>query len=128
MKLLLTVLTTIIFSISIAGEIPYDALAKNFSSQRAGEIIKLGKEKIAITVYGKTGVYSHQQGELVLNNFFKANPAQSFKFIFKGKKHGNSSYAIGTYVSDKSNFRITLQFKLGSEGNYLIERLTIEKE
>ncbi|MDX1445839.1 DUF4783 domain-containing protein [Lishizhenia sp.] len=128
MKLLLTVLTTIILSAGITGDIPYDVLAKNFSSQQAGEIIKLGKEKIAITVNGKTGVYSHQQGELVLNNFFKAHPAKSFKFIFKGKKHGNSSYAIGTYVSDKSSYRITLQFKLNSQKTYLIERLTIEKE
>lgn len=128
MKLLLTVLTTVILSISITGEIPYDAIAKNFSSQQAGEIIKLGKEKIAITVNGKTGVYSHQQGELVLNNFFKAHPCSSFKFIFKGKKHGNSSYAIGTYLSDNYSYRVTLQFKINAQKVYEIERLTIDKE
>lgn len=128
MKFLLAVLTSLILNVGTTGDIPYDAIAQNFSKQQAGEIVKMGKEKIAITVGGKNGVYSHQQGELVLRNFFKAHPPTSFKFIFKGKKHGKSSYAIGNYVSKNKVYRVTIQFKLDYSESYLIEKLTIELE
>lgn len=125
----MTFIITIFFSLTSifysAEAIPFKAIADDFKNENAKNIVALGKEKTSISILEKDGVYSKTQGELVLDNFFKEHPVKAFKFIFKGKETGSSSFAIGTLTSQKE-FRVTLKFKkVGTK--FKIESITIEE-
>lgn len=68
---------------------------------------------IEITVDGKTANYSRAQGEFVVKDFFKKNPATGFKIIHNGTSgEGGLKYAIGTYSSSSGgSFRVLIRMK-----------------
>ena len=81
--------------------------------------IKIGSSKelsvyfdnnIEITVEGKTSNYSKAQGEFVVKDFFKKNPAKGFTIIHNGTSEGGLKYAIGTYKSG-SSYRVLIRMK-----------------
>ena len=125
MGLFYSVLTSILLSFGINGEVPYATIQKAFETNNPNEIVALGKAKILINVLGKEGVYSQSQAGLVLKDFFTRKPGNSFNFFFKGKESSDGTFAIGSYTSRSEEFRVTIHFK-SIEGKYKIESLTIE--
>ena len=126
MNLFYTLLTSILFSLSFDGEIPYNSIEKAFEANNPKEVVSLGKSKIMINILGKEGIYSQSQAGLVLKDFFYRKPGSQFNFVFKGKESKDGTFAIGNYLSRSEKFRVTIHFK-NSEGLYKIESLTIEK-
>lgn len=127
MSYLYSLLTTVIFSLSLQSSIPFSSIEKAFSSNNASEITALGKEKILLNVLGKEGAYSKSQANLVLKDFFTKKPGNTFKFIFKSKESSDGSFAIGNYESKAETFRVTIHFKKESS-EFKIESLAIEKD
>ena len=125
MGLFYSVLTSIILSFGINGEVPYATIQKAFETNNSNEIVALGKAKILVNVLGKEGVYSQSQAGLVLKDFFTRKPGNSFNFFFKGKESSEGTFAIGSYTSRSEEFRVTIHFK-SIDGKYKIESLTIE--
>ena len=81
--------------------------------------IKIGSSKelstyfdssIEITVDSKTSNYSKAQGEFVIKDFFKKNPANGFTVIHNGTSEGGLKYAIGTFKSN-SSYRVLIRMK-----------------
>jgi len=126
MGLVYIFLTSIVLSITAQSDIPYSSIEKAFSSNDAGNIVSMGKDKMLINVLGKEGAYSQSQANLVLKDFFTKKPGSTFKFIFKGKESADGSFAIGNYESKSESFRVTIHFKKIS-GDFKIESLIIEK-
>jgi hypothetical protein len=126
MSFLYAFLTSLVFAISVQGDVPYTTIEKAFMSNDANAIVVLGKDKMLVNVLGKEGAYSQSQANLVLKDFFTKKPGSSFKFIFKGKESADGSFAIGEYDSRSESFRVTIHFiKIGAD--FKIESLTIEK-
>lgn len=119
-------MTSIVLSMTTQSDIPYSSIEKAFSSNDAGNIVSMGKDKMLINVLGKEGAYSQSQANLVLKDFFTKKPGSTFKFIFKGKESADGSFAIGNYESKSESFRVTIHFKKIS-GDFKIESLIIEK-
>lgn len=81
---------------------------------------------VEIVMPSKTGVFSKNQAEMVMKDFFKKYPVDKFKIIHKGEKE-NASFAIGNYDSSTNHFRFTFLTK--SQGSkLLIHQLRIEKQ
>jgi len=81
--------------------------------------IKIGSSKelsnyfdsnIELTIEGKTSNYSKAQGEFVVKDFFKKNPAKGFTVIHNGTSEGGLKYFIGTYSSTNS-YRVLIRMK-----------------
>ena len=125
MGLIYSLVTFVMFS-SGTMDVPFKSVESAFKSGNAKDLVSIGKEKILINVDGIEGVYSKSQATLVLKKFFTKYPAKSFSYIHKGKGSSEGSFAIGTYTSGSSEFRVTVHFKK-IKGNFKIESLTIEK-
>ena len=125
MGLIYSLVTFVMFS-SGTMDVPFKSVESAFKSGNAKDLVSIGKEKILINVDGTEGVYSKSQATLVLKKFFTKYPAKSFSYIHKGKGSSEGSFAIGTYTSGSSEFRVTVHFKK-IKGNFKIESLTIEK-
>jgi hypothetical protein len=108
------------------NEVPYSSIERAFMTNNAEAIIQLGKDKIALNMFGKETVYNHAQAQVVLKDFFTKKPCAAFKLIFKGKETGDGCFAIGTFESKTEDFRVTLHF-IKIDAEFKIERLIIEK-
>ena len=107
--------------------IPYAKIEQAFKVNQAKEIVSFGKDKMLISVLGKEGAYSRSQANLVLRDFFHRKPGNQFQFYFKSKESADGSFAIGKYISNGEEFRITIHFKkIGKK--FMIESLTIEQD
>ena len=125
MGLIYSLVTFVMFS-SGTMDVPFKSVESAFKSGNAKDLVSIGKEKILINVDGIEGVYSKSQATLVLKKFFTKYPAKSFSYIHKGKGSSEGSFAIGTYTSGRSEYRVTVHFKK-IKGNFKIESLAIEK-
>ena len=121
-----TLLTSVLLSLGLDGEIPYNSIKNAFESNNPKEIVGNGKTKIMINILGKEGIYSQSQASLVLKDFFNRKPGSQFNFVFKGKESKDGTFAIGNYLSRGEKFRVTIHFK-NTNNQYKIESLTIEK-
>jgi len=106
-------------------EIPADVI-RGFSQGNATIIANYFKGTVELTIDNKENIYSSTQAEIILKDFFKKSPPQSFKIIHEGGK-GVSKYAIGTLKTSQGNYRITMLFKLENNSPY-IHQLRIEKD
>lgn len=127
MSYLITYILSLAFALSSILSIPFKELESAFEKGDAEKVMSFGKTKTLISIDSKEGVYSKSQGTQVLKGFFKDNPPKSFSFDFKGKESGSSSFAVGLYKTEKTDFRVS--FKFQKEGkDYLIESITIGKK
>ncbi|MCH2231467.1 MAG: DUF4783 domain-containing protein [Crocinitomicaceae bacterium] len=125
MSLIFTFLTSVILSLNLNGDVPYDMIEKAFEANDAKAISVMGKSKVLINILGKEGVYSQSQASLVLKDFFTRKPGSSFNFFFKGQESSDGTFAIGSYKSNSGSFRVTIHFKK-IDVQFKIESLTIE--
>ena len=121
-----SLMMTAIMAFSVDSEVPYTAIQQAFENGNAKSITAMSKEKVLINILGKEGVYSKAQASLVLKNFFSANPCSEFAFFFKGKEMTDGTFAIGTYNTKSSEYRVTVHLKRIGDG-FKIESLVIEK-
>ena len=82
--------------------------------------------EIEFVLLGKTGVYSKNQAEMVLDGFYKDYPPTDFKIIHTGEKE-NASFSIGIYTSGRKTFRFTFLTK-ETLNKILIHQLRIETQ
>lgn len=81
---------------------------------------------IDISLLDKENLYSKSQAEQVLKTFFLENKPTKFSIIHQGKS-ATTQYYIGSLVTDKGDFRITVNVKMVAKKEF-ISHLTIETE
>ncbi|MBP5983444.1 MAG: DUF4783 domain-containing protein [Fluviicola sp.] len=125
MKLVLSLIYSLVLIFNPVAEVPYASVESAFQSGDANRIIGYGKSKLLLNIQGNQSAYSPAQANQVLKDFFQKKPASSFKFTYKGVTEDGAT-AIGTYNSKTENFRVTVRWsKVGND--YFIESIAIEK-
>ncbi len=112
-------------STAISGDIPpaiFDALKSGNSMQ----LSKYFNTSIELAIPGKEDIYSSQQAELILKDFFSKHVPSGFTILHKGGKEG-SQFAIGNMITSKGTFRVTLLIKI-KDNKYYIHQLRFEQE
>jgi len=73
---------------------------------------------IELAILDQEDIYSKQQAELIIKDFFAKHVPSSFIILHKGGKEG-SQYAIGNLVTSSGTFRVTLWIKLTQNKPYI---------
>jgi hypothetical protein len=96
-------------------------------SGNAKELAKHFNSSIDLIIPGNEGTYSKTQAELMVGNFFRANPPKSFVVRQEGTSSDSSKYTIGQYSSsnNKSFRTYFLTKRMGSA--QLIQLLQFEE-
>jgi hypothetical protein len=71
--------------------------------------------------------YSASQGEMIMKDFFRKYPPQSFEIIQKGATDPDSRYAIGVYKTSSAEFRVFINLRKAKAG-YLIHKIKFEEK
>lgn len=92
----------------------------------ATDLAKFFNDKVEVILPSKSGVYSKEQAQFVMADFFTSNRPTSFQINHEGKRD-NSSYAICSYVSSKEKFRFYFLTK-SIDNKTVIIQIRIDKQ
>ena len=124
-RFILTVLAMLI-TLSAFSAIP----PKVFDAMKVGNSTELSKyfnNSVEVAILENESVYSRQQAEQVVKNFFDKNSPKNFTLLHQGGK-SEAQYAIGTLeIATGKKFRVYFLVKEQS-GTPLIHQLRIEEE
>lgn len=112
-------------SASAPGDIP-QGMVDALKSGNSVELSNFFNTSIELAIPGQTDIYSRQQAELIVKNFFAKHVPSNFVILHKGGKEG-SQYAIGNLTTSTGNFRVTLLIKQRENKPY-IHQLRFEEE
>lgn len=91
----------------------FSGLEEIISALRTGNATEMAKyfdNTVEITFPDKNNSYSKAQAEVVLKDFFTANPVKGFEILHKGE-NGGSQYCIGTLNTKTASYRTTIFMK-----------------
>ncbi len=114
------------FTSSLLPEDIPEGIISAISKGSATNLAKYFNVNVELTINNNEEIYSKEQAELILKDFFSKNTPTSFDVLHKGGKEG-SRYAIGNLVTSNGTFRITILVKIKDSQPY-IHQLRIEKE
>lgn len=97
-----------------------------FKSANSKDLAAFFNKTIELVILDKEDVYSRQQAEIIVGDFFRKHKPTSYKTIHKGGKE-QAQYAIGNLVTNNGNFRVYYLIKWIDNKAY-IHQLRIEPE
>ncbi len=115
-----------IFSIAAKADI-FDEVAMAIRSGNANAVSKYFASSIELKTLDKSSVYSKNQAELVLKEFFNSHGPRNFSIIHRGSSAKGARYAIGSMEAGQGSFRVYL-YITEAGGQLLIQELSFEKE
>jgi len=84
-------------------------------------------DNIDLKVIDQEDVYSKQQAEMILKNFFTKHPVKAFSIAHKSVEKNGSQYIIGTLETTNGKFRTYFLIKTAG-AKTLIQQFKIENE
>lgn len=118
-----------ILAISVSG-FRIDVIDDIASSIRTGNPKNISKffiENIDLKIIDREDVYSKQQAEMILKDFFNRHPVKSFAIAHKSEPKNGSQYVVGTLETTNGKFRTYFLIK-ATGSQTLIQQFRIETE
>jgi hypothetical protein len=109
----------------VRSEIP-DAVINAIGTGNSAVLAGYFNPSLTLAILDKEDIYTRQQAELIMKDFFARNTPSSFTVLHKGGKEG-SQYAIGNLVTPNNVFRVTIYMKV-KDNKSLIHQLRFEKD
>jgi len=120
MKRFFTLIATGIVLASFTLISGLDDVVNALKTGNTAQIVKYFDNTIEISLPDKSNSYSKSQAELVLKDFFSANPVKGFNVMHRGE-NGGSQFCIGTLVTGNGSFRTTVFMKQKGDKQLLQE-------
>lgn len=106
---------------------PLEDVMNAIKNDRVTDIAQYFDNFVPITINNAQTVYSHNQAEVVLRDFFSKNLPKDFTVMENGSPDNTSKFMIGSFDTQNSKFSVYILMKI-KEGNYLIQDLRLNKE
>lgn len=119
---LMIVVSTFGFTLEVV-----DDIANAIRSGNPKNISAYFIDNIDLKVIDQEDVYSKQQAEMILKNFFTKHPVKAFSMAHKSVEKNGSQYIIGTLETTNGKFRIYFLIKT-TGAKTLIQQFKIENE
>ncbi len=128
-KLLLSISCTLLFFTGQAqnSRSPLEDMVNAIKNDRVLDMVKYFDNFVPITLNNNQAIYSRNQAEVVLHDFFEKNTPRDFNTMENGSPDNNSKFMIGTFDSQNAKFNVYVLMKM-KDGNYIIQDLRINKE
>lgn len=123
--LLLVLPMQVIINASEYDEIP-SAIVEALKSGNVAHLSKFFNSSIELAIPGQEDIYSSQQAELIVKNFFIKHVPNNFVILHKGGKEG-AQYAIGNLSTSTGNYRVTMLIKM-KDSKPFIHQLRFEED
>jgi hypothetical protein len=129
MKIALTFLavTLLTSAVSFGQTLNSEAIANAFKTGNAKELSRFFSPNIELKIMNKEDVYSKNQAEIILRDFFAKNQPKSYSAVHNGTSKAGAQYTIGQLITSTGTFR-TYYFLKKTGDVFLIQELRLEQE
>ncbi len=121
----------ILFALSIVSmSFRIDVIDEIATAVRSGNPKNISKyfiENIEMKMIDKEQVYSKQQAEMILKDFFGKHPVKTFTVAHKSEPKNGSQYVIGQLETTNGKFRTFFLIKTTGDKT-LVQQFKIENE
>lgn len=105
----------------------FDPITKAIQESDTRSLSDLFNLTIEIRLPGNENTYSSSQAEMIMKDFFKKCPPDSFTIIQKGTTDPVSKFAIGDYTSGKKQYQVYIHLRKEKE-KYLIQKIKFDEK
>jgi hypothetical protein len=128
-KLLLSVSCILVFFTGHAqsGRTPIEDMVNAIKNNRVADMEKYFDTFVPITINNSQTLYSHNQAEVVLKDFFDKNNPRDFTVMDNGSPDNTSKFVIGSFNTPqgaKYNVYILMRLK----GSFVLQDIRFNKE
>lgn len=124
---LVMLLLLVPFSKTRAQDDAFDSIIKAIRESDARSLSAFFNKTIELSFPDKENTYSAAQGEMIMKDFFKKFPPESFDITKKGTTDPVSQFAICDYRSEKLQFQVYINMRKEKE-QYLIHKIKFEEK
>jgi hypothetical protein len=125
LKSLVTSLFLLVSAMAMADS--FDDVVNAIKTSNVKEISRFLNSNVELTINNNEGVYSKQQAEMMLKNFFSQNTFKSISIQHRGSSAQGAKYAIANYETNQGKYRVYIFMKDGGNGLFVHE-MRFEKE
>ena len=125
-KIALLLVTLISFSFLVKAD-PFDDMMQSMKSSQTIGLTKFFSSSVELTLLENEGIYSKQQSEQMIKNFFVQHPPKNVNLQHKGSSAQGAKYAIITYEASNGKFRVYIFMKDNGQG-LQVNEVRIERE
>jgi len=110
-----------------AQDDPFDPIIKAIQESDAKSLSASFNITIELCLPDNENTYSASHAEMIMKDFFKKYPPDSFTVIQKGTTDSISKFAIGTYLSGSRQYQVYIHLRKEKE-QYLIQKIKFEEK
>lgn len=128
-RLIIILFLLIPIRIAYSAPEPVDVPQEIIDALKTGNTAALSgffNTSIELAIPGKEDIYSKQQAELIIKEFFSKHVPTSFAIVHKGGKEG-AQYIIGNLITSDGKYRVTLLIKQDKDRTF-IHQLRFDEE
>ena len=107
---------------------PIEDVVNAIKNDRVSDMVKYFDIFVPITINNNQQIYSRNQAQIVLQDFFDKNNSKDFLVMDNGSPDNNSKFLIGSFTEPggiKYNVYILIKMK---NGDYILQELRFNKE
>jgi hypothetical protein len=112
---------------SEAQEDPFDPIVKAIQGSDAGSLSSSFNATVELLLPDNESTYSASQGEMIMKDFFKKYPPDSFTVIQKGIIDPASRFAICDYITGNRQYQVCINLRKEND-RFLIQKIKFEEK
>ncbi len=131
-KLILSVTFTLllftVYAQNNGNHSPMEDVVNAIRNDRVGDMVKYFDVFVPITINNNQQIYSHNQAQVVLQDFFDKNNSKDFSIMDNGSPDNNSKFLIGNFTEPNGlKYSVYILMKM-KNGDYFLQELRFNKE
>jgi hypothetical protein len=124
---LLVNFTLIFFTVQAQNRAPLEDMVNALKNDRVADMVKYFDSFVPITINNTQSIYSHNQAEIVLRDFFEKNNPKDFTVLENGAPDNTSKFVIGRFTTpDGSKYNVYILMRL--KGTFVLQEIKLNKE
>ena len=110
-----------------AQEDPFDPIIKAMQGSDARSLSSSFNVTVELLLPDNESTYSASQGEMIMKDFFKKYPPDSFTVAQKGTIDTASRFAICDYVTSNRQYQVCINLRKEND-HFLIQKIKFEEK
>ena len=107
---------------------PMEDVVNAIKADRVADMVKYFDAFVPITINNAQQIYSHNQAQVVLQDFFDKNSAKEFLVMDNGSPNNTSKFLIGSFT-EPNGIKYTVYILMKTKnGEYMLQEIRLNKE
>ena len=131
-KLILSITFTLllftVYAQNNGSHSPMEDVVNSIKNDRVSDMVKYFDIFVPITINNNQQIYSRNQAQVVLQDFFDKNNSKDFMVMDNGSPDNNSKFLIGSFTEPAGiKYSVYILMKM-KNGDYYLQELRFNKE